>query len=119
LKGTGSYMVRFANIDARLTVWVDREMPFDEGHTYSPPEIWGPGEREEVEAKLRKAEDNDDRVAQAVAALLLDRRGPTVNDLEPASIGSKGAAVVVQHLPSSRDTHSTTHPQGADSADRN
>ena len=53
VKGPGAYMVRFANIDARLTVWVDRELPFDEGFTYSPPEVWAAGEKDKVERRPR------------------------------------------------------------------
>src|SRR5207253_8743561 len=31
LKGTGTYHVRFANFDERLTVWVDGRLPFGDG----------------------------------------------------------------------------------------
>src|SRR5260370_19122603 len=30
----GTYLLRFANFDARLTVWVDRQMPFGDGQGY-------------------------------------------------------------------------------------
>jgi signal peptidase I len=95
LKGPGSYLVRFGNIDARLIVWVDRELPFDDGRPYPPPEVRGKDEKitdEELEA----------------------RRGPTENDLQPASIGSKGAAVTIRHLRLWRDTYYTTSPDGPD-----
>ena len=95
LREPGSYLVRFANIDARLTVWVDRELPLGDGVTYAPPEVRGPGE-----------DIDDDK--------LVKRRGPTENDLQPASLGSKGAAVAVKHLRLWRDTYYTTHPQGPD-----
>ncbi len=80
LKGSGSYQVRFSNIDARLTVWVDRDLPFDNGREYPPPEVRGPG---------------DDKLSDEA---LRARRGPTKNDLEPASIGSKGTTVEVRSL---------------------
>jgi signal peptidase I len=70
----GSYVVRFANYDDRLTVWVDRDLPFDAGYEY-------------VAAK---------------------QTGPTANDLRPALIGSKGAAVKVHHLKLWRDTYYTS-----------
>ncbi len=96
LKGSGSFLVRFGNIDARLIVWVDRDLPFEERPVvYSPPEVRAPGE---------KISDEE----------LLARRGPTENDLQPASIGSKGAAVTIRHLRLWRDTYYTTHPQGPD-----
>ena len=99
LAGTGSHVVRFANIDARLTVWVDRELPFAHGHTYSPPEVRDRGEEISEDA-------------------LKERRGPTPNDLEPASIGSKGAAVTVKHLRLWRDTYYTTDVNGPDCGGR-
>jgi signal peptidase I len=74
VKQAGTYLLRFANFDDRLTVWVDRELPFvGEGVNYDPA---GPP-------------------------------GPTKNDLRPALIGSKGAAVKVHHLRLWRDTYYT------------
>jgi signal peptidase I len=37
---TGSYKLRFANVDSRLTVWVDGKLPFGDGVDYmsAPPE---------------------------------------------------------------------------------
>ncbi len=99
LKGAGGYAIRFANVDARLIVWVDRELPFGDGHDYPPPEVRAAGEK-----------ITDDQ--------LLERRGPTENDLQPASIGSKGAAVAVKHLRLWRDTYYTTDPRGPDYAPR-
>jgi signal peptidase I len=78
VKSAGNYMLRLANVDARLTVWVDRSLPFGDGKDYDPPELTA--ERGPVQ--------ND-----------LDR---------PASIGSKGAAVKVSHLRVWRDTYYTT-----------
>ena len=80
IKGPGSYLVRFANIDARLTVWVDRDLPFGDGHAFDSPDIRGPNEK-----KLTRAE-------------IEDRRGPAENDLKPASIGAKDAKVKISHV---------------------
>jgi signal peptidase I len=99
IKGAGNYLIRFANIDARLTVWVDRELPFDDGIEYDPPEVRKPGE---------KISDDD----------LEKRRGPTGNDLQPASIGSsKAAAVHVTHLRLWRDIYYRTGVRPGDSTD--
>jgi hypothetical protein len=95
LRGTGSHLVRFGNIDARLIIWVNRELPFDDGVTYHPAEVRAPGE-DISEQKL------------------VQRRGPTLNDLQPASIASKGAAVTIRHLRLWRDTYYTTHAEGPD-----
>jgi signal peptidase I len=38
LKKKGTYRLRFANVDERLVVWVDGELPFDNGVAYSAPE---------------------------------------------------------------------------------
>jgi signal peptidase I len=82
-------MLRFANVDARLTVWVDRSLPFGDGKEYDPPE---------VRAKGEKIDDED----------LQKRRGPQPNDLKPVSIGSKGAAVKINHVRVWRDTYYVT-----------
>ena len=37
LKGGGKHSVRFADVDQRLTVWVDDALPFGDGVTYPPP----------------------------------------------------------------------------------
>ena len=89
LKTPGTYLVRFANIDARLTVWIDQDLPFENGREYPPPEVRGLGEEKLSEEDLKA------------------RRGPTLNDLEPASIGSKGAAVQIHGLKLWRDTYYT------------
>ena len=88
LRGPGSYQVRFANIDARLTVWVDRELPFGDGKDYPPPEVRNGAEEKDLDE-----------------ITLEQRRGPTENDLEPASIGSKGGALQVRHVRLWRDTY--------------
>jgi signal peptidase I len=90
LKAPGNYLVRFANIDARLTVWVDRELPFGDGKEYDPPEMRGPYDKDVTDADIKA------------------RRGPTDNDFEPASIGSKGANVKIAHLRLWRDIYYRT-----------
>jgi hypothetical protein len=100
----GNYMLRFANIDARLTVWVDGDLPFGDGKDYDPPETLS---AKDIEQKLTWDK-------------IIARRGPTKeNDLDrPASIGSKGAAVKVTHLRVWRDTYYRTNTQGVDFPNR-
>lgn len=93
LRGPGAYQVRFANIDARLTVWVDRELPFGDGKDYPPPEVKNGAEEKDLDG-----------------INLQRRRGPTRNDLEPASIGAKGAAVQVGQVKLWRDTYYSLTP---------
>jgi signal peptidase I len=102
LRGLGTYQVRFANIDARLTVWVDRDLPFGDGKDYPPPEV-----RNGAEEDAKQLDDID----------LKQRRGPTRNDLEPASIGARGGAVQVHHLKLWRDTYYSLSPGGGDVED--
>ena len=95
VKSPGNYMIRFANIDARLTVWVDRALPFGEGKEYDPPETLSPEEMKQGKTWANLAD--------------LGRRGPTKeNDLEPASLGSKGARLAVTHVRLWRDTYYST-----------
>jgi signal peptidase I len=88
IKGTGTFRLRFANVDRRLTVWVDRELPFDDGQGYDPPRagrriLHGPDER---------------------------------NDLEPASVGARGGAVLsVGKLKLWRDTYYLSGVDGTES----
>jgi signal peptidase I len=43
LKKSGTYRVRFANVDDRLLLWVDHDLPFgEEGQSYTPAEDHGP-----------------------------------------------------------------------------
>jgi signal peptidase I len=39
---SGTHRIHFANVDARLLVWVDDELPFGDGVTYEPSESLGP-----------------------------------------------------------------------------
>jgi signal peptidase I len=131
LKGPGNFLVRFANIDSRLTVWVDREMPFGDGVSFPPPEVRSPDEQIDVANPLKyldalkkagmpvpEVPNEDAEALQRLAdhMALMMRRGPTQNDLQPTSIGSKGAAVTVRHLTLWRDTYYTTHASGPDYA---
>lgn len=99
VKSPGKYMLRLANVDARLTVWVNRELPFGDGVEYHPPEI----------AKADEGIDDDK---------LENRRGPTENDMQPASIGvSKNANVHVTQLRLWRDIYYRTGLRNLDSTD--
>jgi signal peptidase I len=73
LKGAGAFALRFANVDERLTVWVDGHLPFGDGVVYPPPAT----------------------------------RGPGVNDLRPAGVAARGAALAVRKLTLWRDTYYT------------
>jgi signal peptidase I len=97
LSAPGTYTVRFANIDARLTVWVDRELPFGHGRDYPPPEV----------RNLPEEKDLD-------IVTLMQRRGPTRNDLEPASFGSRGGAVHLRHLHLFHDTYYSLNASRSD-----
>jgi signal peptidase I len=79
----GTYKVRFANVDRRLTVWVDGSLPFDDGVNYDPP----------------------------------TEKGPSSADLQPASIGVKGATVTIQKIKLHRDTYYTTGGENPNRAD--
>ncbi len=96
VKGSGSYQLRLANFDARLVVWVDRDLPFKDGVEYPPPEVRGPKDQNLPEDAL------------------VARRGPTKNDLQPANVGSKGAHVRLSQLRLWRDTYYTTQVSGTD-----
>lgn len=79
VKGSGGWHLRFANVDDRLTLWVDGSLPFGEGVTYEAA-----------------------------------KPGPTPNDLKPASIGVRGAAMQVNSLKLWRDTYYTVEPGSPD-----
>ncbi len=92
VNAAGTYQIRFANFDQRLTVWVNRSLPFGHGTPY--------------EAAWHYDKDQGRFV----------NIGPTENDLKPANIGSKGAAIKVHHLSLYRDTYYTIarRPQESD-----
>jgi signal peptidase I len=89
LKGTGTHLVRFANFDARLSVWVDRELPFGDGVGYDPLELPAKGEKitlDDIKARCGPYDKND--------------------LMRPASLGgSKGASITVADLRLWRDTY--------------
>lgn len=101
-KTNGTFQIRFANFDSRLTVWVDGNLIFGKGHDYTPPELPLPGEKDLSDEQFK--------------VVLAQRCGPTKNDLEPVRIGSRGAAVEVRHLKLWRDTHYTLHAEGGGDA---
>jgi signal peptidase I len=88
---TGRYSLRFANVDHRLTVWVDGKLPFQD-----------PNDKE-----------------KAGVDYTADRPDPdNANNLEPASIGVSGAAKVsVSHLQLWRDTYYTPYTDHSSSND--
>src|SRR5262249_42113508 len=70
IKRTGTYRVRFANVDERLTVWVDGKLLFGDGVSYAAP-------------RRALSDGNSEPV-----------RGPLEPDgLEPARLGVKSGAV--------------------------
>ncbi len=77
LKKSGNFHVRFANVDNRLLVWIDQSLPF--GDEGVPYTPYAPG----------------------------NKWGPTTNDLEPASLGVRGAGVTVSKIQLWRDTYYT------------
>ena len=82
LKRAGTYQLRFANFDDRLTVWVDNALPFGAGIEYSAPA----------------------------------EKGPTVADLQPAGIASKGGPVRIQRLKLWRAPYYAHRPTDGDYA---
>jgi signal peptidase I len=83
VKKPGTYKLRFANVDRRLTVWVDSALPFHDGVDYDAPRAGG--------IPIHGSNEK--------------------NDLEPASIGVQGGGVSVQDLKLARDTY-YTNPDG-------
>lgn len=53
IKGPGTYRVRLANFDSRLTVWVDRSLPFGDGVAYDPSRTLGPTTENDIQAPAR------------------------------------------------------------------
>jgi signal peptidase I len=52
MKKSGTYSVRFANVDERLTVWLNDRLIFAEGVTYKPPKERGPEENDLKPARI-------------------------------------------------------------------
>jgi signal peptidase I len=87
LKKPGEYRLRFANFDERLTVWVDHSLPFGDGVSYPPASEFKDGQWRVVYGPYNK------------------------NDLDPAGVGARGAALTVSGLKLWRDTY-YTNPRG-------
>jgi signal peptidase I len=49
LNKKGTYRLRFANVDERLVLWVDGDLPFDNGVTYLAPAELGPTKKNDLE----------------------------------------------------------------------
>jgi signal peptidase I len=45
----GKYRLRFANVDERLLVWVNSDLPFGDGVVYEPPHSRGPTEANDLQ----------------------------------------------------------------------
>ncbi len=81
VKAAGDFVISFANYDERLTLWVDRDLPFDHGHAYAAPAKVGPDSLNE----------------------------PGNNDLQPASLCGVGAKIKVHAIKLWRDTYYTNN----------
>jgi signal peptidase I len=88
LKGRGAHDVMFANVDGRLTLWVDGATPFGEGREYEDGSLF---------------EDQG-------------RAVPTEADLAPAGVAARGAEVLVSDLVLKRDIYYTLEPGSWDYA---
>lgn len=49
MRSPGTYRVRLANVDNRLIVWVDKELPFGDGVVYTQPAEPGPTKENDLE----------------------------------------------------------------------
>jgi signal peptidase I len=49
VKKKGTYRLRFANVDQRLVVWADGDLPFDNGVSYAAPEDLGPRKENDLD----------------------------------------------------------------------
>jgi signal peptidase I len=91
LTGAGTHLVRFANFNARLTVWVDGTLPFGNGVDYDPIELG---------TKASPITMNE----------ILTKSGPRPNDLaRPASFGGKKMGATLADVRLWRDTYYTMH----------
>jgi signal peptidase I len=52
LKASGKYHVRFANVDERLTLWVNDDLPFDDGVPYDPAPRAGPTRKNDLDGPV-------------------------------------------------------------------
>jgi signal peptidase I len=81
----GNYQVSFANVDDRLTLWVDKRLPFGEGHDYEGLVVTPDG---------------------------ADGQRPMAEDLRPARIAVQDARVRVSDLALYRDIYYTHSASG-------
>jgi signal peptidase I len=79
----GTYEVDFANVDGRLTLWVNGRLPFGAGRSYNSSS---------------------------------DSAVPTADDLAPARVAARGAAIKVDRLVLRRDLYYTLEPAECDYA---
>ncbi|HEU5116872.1 MAG TPA: S26 family signal peptidase, partial [Isosphaeraceae bacterium] len=86
VKGSGTYDLRLANVDGRLTLWVDEELPFGEGVSYEDGSEFENG----------------------------GHPLPTAADLKPAAVSARGAEVEVSDLVLTRDIYYTEDPNNWD-----
>jgi signal peptidase I len=69
ISGPGTYTLVFANVDGRLTLWVDGSLPFGHGRVYPD----GPEQLAPTSADLEPARIAADRAAIAIDSLVLKR----------------------------------------------
>jgi Signal peptidase, peptidase S26 len=98
VKQSGSYQLRFANFDSRLTVWVDGSLPFGPGFDYTPPELPTADEIKAAEAKELDDVGLRNRLGMRCGEREWDKT-------EPASIGVKEAILDVHHIKLWRDIY--------------
>lgn len=79
---TGSYQLRFANVDDQLLLWVDDELVEFDDSTYDADEVFGDRER-----AIPRTGDSDP------------------GDLAPVGIGANGADLSISHLRVLRDIY--------------
>lgn len=88
LKTPGTYRLRLANVDERLTLWVDNKLAFGAGVPYEP------------------ARDAGGKILRGA-----DEQRNHANNLEPVSVGARGGAFRVHKLFVWRDTFYTDTDQ--------
>lgn len=77
----GDFLLRFANFDEQLVVWVNKELPFGLGVPYDPPTQRGPDKENDLEAPSRIGARKG---AFSVAHLKLWRDSYYTVNVEPA-----------------------------------
>lgn len=82
MNGTGSYEVRFANVDDQLLLWIDGDLVDFEDTAYDVERVFG--ERERIIPRSTESQPGD---------------------LRPIGIGADGAALEISHLRVMRDIY--------------